>query len=277
MKKRSIALLLAAMMLLMLASAFAESPKEFEVTHLSCWQGGAAGFPTDQKNNPVANAIREKFGITLTMADTGGGVSEVQYLNTMFAANTLPDVVNAPYWDASVGGEGYVLINGAKEGMIKDIGPYLKDYPNLQANFGKYISEVAKKHLLYNKDYPDGAIYFLPMNVNANAEEYQTTYGDALYAREDVLKALDVDRMDITDLEKFYDLLVKIRDSDIKDFAGNPIIPLGTAHQGWRLANVFNYYRGNNISSWRQDENGKVIHYLFTDFRRSVWRTCGGS
>ena len=40
------------------------------------------------------------------MADTGGGVSEVQYLNTMFAADTVPDVVNAPYWGIGAGGEG---------------------------------------------------------------------------------------------------------------------------------------------------------------------------
>lgn len=265
MKKNWLALLLIAALLVSALPSLA-APEQYEVTYLSCWQGSAAGFPTNQADNPIANIIKERFGITLVMADTGGGVSEVQYLNTMFAADTVPDVVNAPYWGIGAGGEGYVLLNAAREGMIKDIAPYLKDYPNLYENYDKYISETAKRNILYDKEYPQGALYFIPNYVNAEQEEYQTAYGDALYAREDVLKAVGVDRMDVTDLDKLHELLVKIRDAGIKDFSGNPIIPISAAHLGWRHANIYNYMLGNTISSWRQGEDGKVSHYLFTDF-----------
>ena len=267
MKTRIVAMLVAAVMLFGMCSvAMAE---DYTVNFLSCWSGASAGFPEDISGNICAQLIAEQFGITLNEADPGGNMTEVEYLNMIFSSDNVPDAVNAPYWGPGQGGEGYVLINGAKEGMVKDIAPYLDQFPTLKAIYEEengYIGKSAWMNLIKNPEYPEGAIYFIPTGMNMDSAEYQTVYGDTLYARQDVLDALGVKAEDITNVDELIDFLRKVKESDIQDWTGKHIIPLGTGHDGWRNVNIVNWFRGNNISDWRQTEDGKTTYWLFTDY-----------
>lgn len=255
-----------AMMTMGICSVLAEDAvKQYKVDFLNCWQGSSGNFPDDQENNMSAKFIRENFGITLKMADNGGTMNEIEYLNMMFSAGTVPDVVNCAYWGDYAGGEGITIINAAKEGLVKDIAPYLVDYPNLQASYGEHVSATTKKALLFNEGYPEGAKYFVP-SVNANPSELASVYGDTLYARQDVLEAVGVRAEDVTNMDQVYDLLKKIKEEGVTDFSGNPIIPLGTHEGGWRQWDIFEWLNGNQLTEWRQLEDGSVVYYVFTDY-----------
>lgn len=267
MKTRLMALMVC---LILLTCAFGASAEKepLTVTYLSCWSGSSANFPEDVTGNASAQLIRDKFGIELTMSDNGGNQTEAGYLNMMFAADNVPDAVNAPYWGAEPGGEGAILINGAIEGMVKDISPYLDQFPNIKALYETegVLSASVMKNLIHNEKYPEGAIYFIPNDVDANADEYRSVYGDTLYARADVLEAVGVKAEEVRTIEDLVNLLETIRDSGLTDWNGAAIIPLGTGHDGWRNANIYNWLRGNNISNWRRLEDGTVTYYLFTDY-----------
>ena len=267
MKTRLMALMVC---LILLTCAFGASAEKepLTVTYLSCWSGSSANFPEDVTGNASAQLIRDKFGIELTMSDNGGNQTEVGYLNMMFAADNVPDAVNAPYWGAEPGGEGAILINGAIEGMVKDISPYLDQFPNIKALYETegMLSASVMKNLIHNEKYPEGAIYFIPNDVDANADEYRSVYGDTLYARADVLEAVGIKAEEVRTIDDLVNLLETIRDSGLTDWNGAAIIPLGTGHDGWRNANIYNWLRGNNISNWRRLEDGTVTYYLFTDY-----------
>ena len=267
MKTRLMALMVC---LILLTCAFGASAEKepLTVTYLSCWSGSSANFPEDVTGNASAQLIRDKFVIELTMSDNGGNQTEVGYLNMMFAADNVPDAVNAPYWGAEPGGEGAILINGAIEGMVKDISPYLDQFPNIKALYETegMLSASVMKNLIHNEKYPEGAIYFIPNDVDANADEYRIVYGDTLYARADVLEAVGIKAEEVRTIDDLVNLLETIRDSGLTDWNGAAIIPLGTGHDGWRNANIYNWLRGNNISNWRRLEDGTVTYYLFTDY-----------
>lgn len=270
MKNRFVALLIALVMVLSVATvASAEEVKQFDVTALYCWSGASANFPDDMATNPAAQYVAEKFGLNFTLADNGGNQSETEYLNMMFSAGTLPDVVQAPYWSADMGGEGYVCQQGAVEGMVKNIAPYLDQFPNLKAIF-ETEGILSKSYTLSMIECPDyeeeGAIYFIPTGINMNSAEFASVYCDTLFAREDVLEAVGWKAEDVTDTDKLVEFLKAVRDAGLTDWNGNPMIPLGTGHDGWRNANIYNWLRGNNISNWRQLEDGSVSYYLFTDY-----------
>ena len=81
-----------------------------------------------------------------------------------------------------------------------------------------------------------------------------------------MLDALGVKAEDITTVDELIEFLRKVQASDLTDWTGKPIIPIGTGHDGWRNVNIVNWFRGNNISDWRQTEDGKTTYFLFTDF-----------
>ena len=71
------------------------APKPVALTCLSAWNGDGGTFPQDQENNLVAQKIREKTVVTLKLESIT--TSEVKKLNTIFASDTVPDIVNAPF------------------------------------------------------------------------------------------------------------------------------------------------------------------------------------
>ncbi|SEO74364.1 ABC transporter substrate-binding protein [Paenibacillus sp. OV219] len=232
------------------------APKEATLSFLSAWNGGGAGFPQDQENNPVAKAVREKTGVTLKLESIT--TSEVEKLNTIFASDTVPDIVNAPYW-STTGGEGQVIKKAALEGQLLDLTPYLDKYPNVK----KLMTQgVAKDFAEFDLNSPDleGKQYVIPMQTPDGTPESIHNWNYGLYARGDILKALNVNAADIDTEEKLADLLTKIKSGDFKDISGKPVIPSGTMHNGWDYSQFLSGWSDYNISDFRE-EDGKLIHW----------------
>lgn len=234
-------------------------PEQEEITFLMCWNGGGAMFPQDQENNPVAQRVKEKTGITLKMESIT--TSEAEKLNLMFASGTLPDFVNAPYW-SSTSTEGKVIKKGCDEGQVLAINDYLDKYPNV-----KKLTEVgiAKDFYEFDLNHPDfkGKKYLIPQQTPDGTVESIANFQAGCYARGDILKALGVKAEDIDTADEFYDLLVKIKNGGFKDINGKPVIPAGTLHNGWDYKQFVQFWSDYNISSYRE-ENGKLIMYMFS-------------
>lgn len=280
MKTRFMALLVALVMILSVATvAMAEDVTVYDVDWLNCWNGSSANWPDDLNATASGKYVLENFGLNFNVADTAGQ-SEYDYINLLFSSGVVPDIVSSPYWGIGAGNEGQVALDGAIEGMVKDLTPYLDNYPNLKTLFEKengYLATSYRMNMMNNAEFDaEDKVFFLPTGVNMNSAEYSTVYGDTLYVRADIAEALNVDPESITTPDELVDFLRLVAESDITDWNGNKIIPLGTGHDGWRNANIFSWYRGNNISNWRQLEDGSITYYLFTDYvenRIAIMRT----
>ncbi|NLO83005.1 MAG: extracellular solute-binding protein [Clostridiales bacterium] len=240
----------------------AEEPiEEVEVTFLHCWNGGAGGFPQDMVNNPVAQRIRERTGVTLKAEFIT--TSETEKLNTMFASGVMPDFVNAPYW-STTGGEGAVIKKAATEGMLLALNDYLESgkYPNIEKLYEIGVARDFKEFDLFHPDY-EGNIYLIPQQTPGDNPEDVTNWAYGVYARGDILKELGVKPEEIDSSEKLYDLLVKIKNGNFTDINGKPVIPAGTWHNGWSYSEFLKSWSDYNISSYRE-EDGKIIHWIFS-------------
>lgn len=234
-------------------------PEPVELTFLHCWNGGSGSFPQDQINNPIAQVVKEKIGITLKLESIT--TSEVEKLNLMFASGTLPDFVNAPYWN-STGGEGKVIRKGAEEGQILAIDQYLDKYPNVKKLCTVGIAKDFYEFDLHPEEFK-GKTYIIPQQTPDGTVESITNFKYGCYARGDILKALGVKAEDIDTPDELYDLLVKIKNGGFKDINGKPVIPAGTLHNGWNYQSFISFWTDYNISSYRE-ENGKLMLYIFS-------------
>ncbi|NIK75314.1 putative aldouronate transport system substrate-binding protein [Paenibacillus castaneae] len=234
--------------------------KEANLTFLSAWNGGGAGFPQDQKDNPVAKQIREKTGVTLKLESIT--TSEVEKLNTIFASGTVPDIVNAPFW-STTGGEGQVIKKAAMEGQLLDLTPYLDKYPNIKRLVTTGIAKDFNEFDLNSPEF-EGKTYLIPTETPDGTPESIHNWNYGLFARGDILEALGVKAEDIDTQEELYDLLIKIRDGGFKDIGGKPVIPAGTMWNGWDYGQFLAGWTDYNISDYRE-VNGKLIHWTQTE------------
>jgi putative aldouronate transport system substrate-binding protein len=237
----------------------AAPPEQVTLSFLSAWNGGGGSFPQDQANNPVAQRIREKTGVTLKMESIT--TSEVEKLNTIFASDTVPDIVNAPFW-STTGGEGQVIKKAAMEGQLLDLTPYLDKYPNVKKLL---TTGVAKDFSEFELNSPDfgGKTYVIPTETPDGTPESIHNWNYGLYARGDILKALNVNPADIDTEDKLYDLLVKIKNGNFKDIGGKPVIPAGTMHNGWDYGQFLKGWSDYNISDFRQVD-GKLTFWALS-------------
>lgn len=195
---------------------------------LICWNGG---FKTasDQYNNEVAKAIREKIGVTVEFE--GIMMSETEKLNLMFASGDMPDIINAPYWGGSAG-ETAVIKKAAEDGMLLPIEDLLPNYPNLANSYD--IGIVSQSYLENDLNYKgfNGHKYILPQETPGDtADVTNWTYG--VFVRGDVPEALGIDPATIKTADQLYDFMVKAKEYGFKDVNGNDCIVATTYHNGW--------------------------------------------
>lgn len=243
------------------AAEVKEQPVEkAEFTFLSCWNGGGGGFPQDQVNNPVAKRIEEKIGVTVKLESIT--TNEAEKLNTMFASGLVPDLVNAPCWTTINQGEGAIIRKAAAEGQILALDPYLDKYPNVKKLLEVGVAKDFNEFELHHPDF-QGKTYLIPQQTPDGTPESVTNWNGGVYARGDILKALNIKPEDIDTSDEFYDLLVKIKNGNFKDISGKPVIPAGTRHNGWDYPRFLDFWSDYTISDFRMEE-GKLTYWMFT-------------
>lgn len=266
MRKLSLVLVLA-MLLSVAAGALATEQKEYtdftEIKFLSVWNGGGAGFPADIKGNPVAQYIAKKTGVILDMESIV--TPEDEKLNTLFASGVLPDLINAPHWNTSSDTAGMAIKKAALEGLIYDFSPVIDKYPNV-----KRLREVgvAKDYLQFDVQHPDyqGKMYIIPQQTPSDDVKDVSNWAYGIFVRKDIAEALKVDPTTIDTPEKLYDFAVQIKNGGFKNAGGNPVIPMGTGHNGWSYQHYATGLTDTyHLSDYRLQPDGSVVHYFFTD------------
>lgn len=234
---------------------------DVKLKYLICWNGG---YPvaTDQYNNEVATAIREKIGVTVEIE--GIMMAEVEKLNLMFASGEMPDMINAPYWGGADGCT-TVIKKGAREGRLIDIKDKLENYPNLK---DVYTEGIASTKYLENDLDPaefNGARYILPWQLAADdANETNWAYG--VFVRADVPKALGIDPLSIKTSDELYDFMMKAKEYGFKDVNGNDIIVATTGHEGTNYEDYSADYGQKKLSTeYSLGEDGKVTDDVLTE------------
>ncbi len=262
---RKLSLFLVVVMLLGFTAGVMAEQKEYteftEITFLSCWNGGGGSFPQDIMGNVIAKEIAKKTGVLVNMESLV--TSELERLNTMFASGVMPDLVNAPYW-SSTGGEGFVIRKAATEGMLYDISPVLDNYPNIKRLFEVGVAKDYLQFDVFNPEY-EGKIYVIPQQTPSNDPADITNWAYGVFARKDILEALNVDPKTIDTTEKLYDLAVQIKNGGFKDAAGKDVIPMGTSHNGWNYNGFLDGFGdGYHLSGYRMLEDGSIVNTFFT-------------
>ncbi len=227
---------------------------------LVCWNGGF-NTPSDQYNNDVAKAIREKIGVTVEFEEVM--MSESEKLNLMFASGDMPDMVNAPFWGGN-SGETAIIKKAGIEGRLIDIKDLLPKYPNIADAWD--IGVISRKYLENDIDDPNnnGARYILPTEVAGSVEDINLwAYG--VFVRSDVAETLGVDPTTIKTSDQLYDFMVQARDYGFKDVNGNDTIVATTFHSGWNYSDFYQSYKPKNLTDYRHVEDGKVDYYKLTD------------
>lgn len=196
---------------------------------LVCWNGGFK-TATDQYNNDVAKAIRDKIGVTVEYE--GIMMSEVEKLNLVFASGDMPDMINAPYWGGSAG-ETEVIKKAATEGRLIDIKDEIPKYENLVCAYD--IGVVSQKYLENDLDDPqfEGARYVLPNETPSGTAESVTNWAYGVFVRGDVPEALGIDPTSIKTSDQLYDFMKQAQAYGFKDVNGNDTIVATTYHEGW--------------------------------------------
>jgi putative aldouronate transport system substrate-binding protein len=226
---------------------------------LICWNGGYK-VPTDQYNNPVAKAIREKTGVTVEFEPLM--MSETEKLNLMFASGDMPDIVNAPFWGGTSGETG-VIKKAAAQGMLLPIEDILEKYPNVKRAYN--IGVISQKYLETDLSDPafNGHKYLIPQET-AGSVAHITNWAYGVFVRGDVPKALGINEKSIKTSQQLYDFMVKARDHGFRDVNGNPTIVATTYHQGWDYGRYSESYNGQKLTSYVKNADGTVTHDWLT-------------
>jgi putative aldouronate transport system substrate-binding protein len=238
-------------------------PKKFDDVKLKmlvCWNGG---FKTasDQYNNEVAKAIREKTGVTVEFE--GIMMSETEKLNLMFASGDMPDMINAPYWGGS-SGETAVIKKAGIEGRLLPIEDLLPNYPNLANAYD--IGVVSQSYLENDLDYKEfgGHRYILPQETPGDTADV-TNWAYGVFVRGDVPEALGIDPASIKTADDLYDFMVKAKEYGFKDVNGNNCIVATTYHNGWDSSGYSINLSSKKFSNYRKQEDGTYNYLPLTE------------
>lgn len=231
-----------------------------EYTFLNCWNGGGADFPDGFEKSELVAKLEEITGVRLKVEVITS--SEREKLATIFASGDLPDITNAPHWSTNPGGEGELIKNAAVEGLLLPLKDLISKYPNIMRMYEiGTISQVYKERDIEHPDY-NGEIYVIPTQTPRTQNDV-TNWAYNLFARKDILEALNITPESINSTEAIYDLLVKIKNGNFTDINGKPVIPAGTWHNGWSYGEFQRGFGTGNITGWVM-QDGKLVNGIFT-------------
>lgn len=216
---------------------------------LNCWNGAAGSGPADPIHNLVARELRKKTGVTVEYEYTT--IAENEKLNLVFASGDMPDAIDAPFWggtDACT----MIIKKAAKEGLLLPFDPYMDTMEeHLKAAFEVGIAKDFKEFDINDPEF-GGKHYILPKETFPTEKDY-INWGYNVFARKDILDALQIDPASVTDADKLYDLLVRIKKGDFKDINGKPVIPSGTFWGGWAYDTMLVPLRERSVEGSMQE------------------------
>ncbi|MGI2294346.1 extracellular solute-binding protein [Paenibacillus sp. GXUN7292] len=237
-----------------------DKPEEVTLKLLVAWQGLSFLAPSDLVNNPVAQVIKEKTGVTLDVEWIT--IPEIERLNLLFATGNMPDMVMAPYW----GGQDVHTVaikKAAREGLIMPLNDLINQYgPNMKDAFTVGVASDFSENDLEDASF-NGEHYFLPMHTPLSPDD-TTQWAYNVFVRKDILEALNVKPSDIRHSEDLYPLLQKIKEGDFKDTAGRPVIPSGAWQNGWNYSSMLNSFSENNFTAFTKID-GEYRHGIFSE------------
>ncbi len=243
------------------AQAGPQKYDDVKLKMLICWNGGFK-TATDQYNNEVATAIRDKIGVTVEFE--GIMMSETEKLNLLFASGDMPDIINAPYWGGNAG-ETAVIKKAASEGRLLPIGDLLPNYPNLANAYD--IGIVSQSYLENDLDYKgfEGKRYILPQETPGDIAGV-TNWAYGVFVRGDVPSTLGIDPKTIKTADQLYDFMIKAKEHGFKDVNGNDTIVATTYHNGWDYSGYsLNYALKKFSPDYRKQADGTYTHIALTD------------
>lgn len=213
------------------------------------WNGSEASGPKDPINNPVAKVIKEKTGVTLDMQYAK--MDEIEQLNTIFATQELPDIVDAPAWLMEP------LVKAAKEGQMMDITEILEQYPVLKTNQDADHTPIGYQENLFNV--VPGKKFFTYGGYPATADDI-TDWLYGLYVRKDVAEQTGIDPTTVHTPDELYNFLKKIKDLNLKQ-DGKTIYPLGSFQGGWWVQYINKMFMYNN-TEYNWDSGAAQYQYM---------------
>ena len=237
----------------------------------SVWYGGYQA-PEDQYNNPVAAAIREKTGVTVTI--DGIMMDALEYINLMFASGDMPDIINTALWGGA-DGMTQVLKKAAAQGLLHPIQDMLEKYPNVKRSYD--IGVISQSYLEQDLMDPafDGNLYFIPNQTAGNADNL-INWTPGIFVRGDVPQALGIDPASIKTQEDLYNFMVMARDYGFKDVNGNDVIVATTFQTGWDYNQYLTNFTDEKLTDFIRTEDGAITHRFLTqnyiDSNMFIWR-----
>ncbi|MBS4219162.1 extracellular solute-binding protein [Bacillus sp. FJAT-49711] len=178
-------------------------------------------------------------------------------LNTMLASGDLPDIIT---------------IDGASP-LIKDADKFAIPLDELAAKYDPYFLEhAAKPETLKFFTREDGHIYGYPNFSNTKSDyEMGGMYGNqAFMVRSDIYE--EIGKPDMTTQEGFLSALEAVKNLELKDELGKPVIPLGVTdfNEGSEKNGVFNRTLADFIGVPVLAEDG-TYYDRFTDEDFQSW------
>jgi putative aldouronate transport system substrate-binding protein len=238
---------------------------------LCVWNGGIT-VPRDQYNTRVAQAIREKIGVTVEFE--GIMMNEAERLNLMFASGDMPDIVNAAFWGGG-SAETVIIKNAAREGMLLPIDDMLQKYPNVARALD--VGVISVNYLESEMHAPEfgGKNYLIPQETSGAVNMLDNFIG-GVFVRADVPRTLGINEKNIKTADQLWDLMVRARDYGFKDVNGNDTIVATTFHNGWDYTRYSQYYSYQKLTTYTRTPSGAVtadaLEPLWIDRQMFIWR-----
>lgn len=292
MKNKLVALLVACLMLVSLASPLAVFAEESELewlTYTFIDVGNTIQPDGESELDCITPYLEEKFHIRAEQVTFGQGEPSQQRLNMLIAAGNLPDVINLPNPDLPW------LVN---MGVVKPLNDYLEYIPEMT----KWVDELGWKMMSV-----DGVIYGLPNYGNPDIDNpevqaiidqcgkfYQAPSGSALKINEKILEEAGYKFKTVAEIqaecdaegraptwedfalepavetfEDFEKMLYTIRDTCTTE-AGVPVIPLTLSD--WAILHIQNLFAPSS-QWWRNPETGEVSAYLELPWAKDTYKS----
>ncbi|MBN2619192.1 MAG: extracellular solute-binding protein [Spirochaetales bacterium] len=189
------------------------------------WYLHFSWFPRQWGDDPTSRYVTEKTGVDINFIVPAG--SEAEKLNTLIAADQLPDIITLGWW----------------EGQINDMidGEMLYPLDELAEKYDPYFFKVASPARLGWYTKPDGHVYGYP-NASYAPEHYKMfdiPANTAFIVRKDIYEAIGSPNMRTP--EGFLNALQKAKEM-FPEIDGRPLIPFaggGFNEQGNDTLEVF--------------------------------------